>query len=98
MYIEFQIQQSSLEVLPQTVEPKLFVTNPEISDANPVTISKIEIIENELRPIESTSLQPDIPKIVASSSNALDDSFIVTADYIQQSMLFLMCIRILTIV
>lgn len=94
MYECFQIQATtpSIVALPQKNEPKLFVNGAELSDGNPVTISKIEVIENtsvvpEPSTADDTKPEP-MPIKVEETKNAADkDSFIVTPDYIQQSML-----------
>lgn len=94
MYECFQIQTTtpSIVALPQKNEPKLFVNGAEITDGNPVTISKIEVIENTLVVPEPSTADDtkseQTPIKVDEAKNATDkDSFIVTPDYIQQSML-----------
>lgn len=92
----FQMQATSPSIvaLPQKIEPKLFVNGAEISDGKPVTISKIEVIENksavpEPSTADETNQTEQQPIKAEESVNATDkDSFIVTPDYIQQSMLF----------
>lgn len=90
----FQMQPTSPSIvaLPQKIEPKLFV-NGEISDGKPVTISKIEVIENRSavpEPSTDDEIKTEQAPIKAEETvNATDkDSFIVTPDYIQQSMFF----------
>lgn len=100
----------SIVTLPQKQEPKLFVNGTEESDGKPVTISKIEIIENK------SVAPPELPSIVAeikteqtpikteeTKTTTDKNSFIVTPDYIQQSMFenlnsncieFIPCIRL----
>lgn len=101
MYECFQIQATtpSIVALPQKNEPQLFVNGADISDGKPVTISKIEVIENKSvtpelpepstaddkkpEPVSTPNKTEEQPKISVDK-----DSFIVTPDYIQQSMFF----------
>lgn len=92
----FQIQATTSSIVAplQKIEPKLFVNGAEISDGKPDSISKIEIIENksvvpEPSTTEGVKPEPTTPAIkVEETKNAIDkESFIVTPDYIQQSML-----------
>lgn len=85
----------TIVALPQKQEPKLFVNGTEVSDGKPVTISKIEIIENKSvapapelpPPIVAETKTEQTPIKTEETKTATDkDSFIVTPDYIQQSM------------
>lgn len=90
---QIQVTTSSIVALPQKNEAKLFVNGSEISDEKPVTISKIEVIENKsaiLEPSTAAEIKPESTPIKAEETKGAADknSFIVTPDYIQQSMLF----------
>lgn len=92
----FQIQATTSSVVAplQKIEPKLFVNGAEISDGKPDSISKIEVLENKLvvpepSTTEEIKPEPTTPaiKVEETKSTVDKDSFIVTPDYIQQSML-----------
>lgn len=92
----FQIQATTSSVVAplQKIEPKLFVNGAEISDGKPDSISKIEVLENKLvvpEPSTTEEIKPEQTtpaiKVEETKSTVDKDSFIVTPDYIQQSML-----------
>lgn len=90
--LQIQATAPSIVTLPEKNEQKLFVNGAEVSDGKPVTISKIEIIENKSAAPASSSadaikLEPFTSKTEETNNVPDKDSFIVTPDYIQQSML-----------